>query len=106
MLKICEILDELRHKDIFNYKKQVQLKKTVGIIGVCLEAFKLVLTRVRAQELFATSGGLAHSKDDIKVFGIVDANTIMERCDVNWDEDHSELKNETLIKYGKLRRYF
>ena len=102
-----EQLSQLRDKEIFLCRNQKRINNLVGIIGVCPQAYQETFTRDRMQQCFVTSGDLSRSANGEKIYGIADVNSIMDRCLVEWDENHTQVCPLTnTLKESKLKDYF
>ena len=102
-----EQLSQLRDKEVFLCRNQKRINNLIGIIGVCPQAYQETFTRDRMQQCFVTSGDLSKCANDKKIYGIADVNSIMDRCIVDWNENHTQicsLTNE--MTESKLKDYF
>ena len=59
------------------------------------------------QKCFVTSGDLSRCANNRKIYGIADVNSIMDRCIVDWNENHTQVCSHTNeMKELKLKDYF
>ena len=88
-------------------KNRGLVRKIIGTIAKVPDVIQKVCCKKNIIKGFVLCGDLSMSKDGSKVIPIANLNRIMDRCDVNWDEDYiTYTAAGDEINHGKLRDYF
>ena len=108
MFKEVEGLFETAKNDqVLLTKNRGLVKKIIGIVSKVPDVVQKTCSKTNIIKGFVLCGDLSVSKDGKKVIPISNLNSIMERCDVNWDEDYITYSPEgDEINHGPLRDYF
>jgi hypothetical protein len=101
------LFETARNDQVLLSKNRGLVKKIIGIVSKVPDVVQKTCSKTNIIKGFVLCGDLSMSKDGKKVHPISNLNSIMERCDVNWDEDYITYSPEgDEINHGPLRDYF